>query len=113
MIGSIKPNSNSPDGSGDIIETLHGQTARIAWADLQRLFAAGKVVSVDASLNLVEVGAAMQADDKTSFQRWTAEKLVAPVTDEQAQFWFAAESSVWAVVVSPWVLVQEPSTRSQ
>ncbi len=113
MSQDFKANSGSMSSVEDIRETLHGETATIAWVELQRLFAAGKVIAVDTGLDLIEVAAAMQADDRALFEGWIAEKLVNPVTDEQAKFWFSADSSVWAVVVSPWVLVQEPTSTAQ
>lgn len=94
-------------------DTFHEQTATIAWLELQRFFAAGKVINVDSSLNLIAVASALHRDDKPQFERWMTENLVAPVTDDQARFWVSAESSVWAVVVSPWVLVQEPKVVKQ
>jgi hypothetical protein len=33
--------------------------------------------------------------------------MIGKVTDEQASAWLAADTELWAVVVSPWVLVQE------
>jgi hypothetical protein len=32
---------------------------------------------------------------------------VSRVSDEQAKTWFAADATVAAIVISPWVLVQE------
>lgn len=113
MEDSKPTDSDSAHNSDDIRETLHGETAIIAWADLQRLFAAGKVIAVDSGLDLIKVAAAMQADNKKLFEGWISEKRVSPVSDEQARFWVAADSSVWAVVVSPWVLVQEPTQSAQ
>ena len=103
--------NNATDDSA--LAELHQQTATIAWHELQRLFAAGKVVHVDGSLDLVAVAAALQADDKALFQQWLKTGKVAAVSDEQALFWHSAGASVWAVVVSPWVLVQEPRVALQ
>ena len=97
----------------EIADTLHLQTATIAWAELQRFFAAGKVISVAASLDLVAVATAMVADDKARFEQWRDQQLIYPLTDGQARFYTAAQATLWAVVVSPWVLVQEPATEKQ
>ena len=34
------------------------------------------------------------------------------VPDEEARIWFGSGAMLWAVVVKPWVLVQEPVTGS-
>ena len=33
--------------------------------------------------------------------------MMGKVADQQAAAWLATDAEVWAVVVSPWVLVQE------
>ena len=39
----------------NVLDNIHGQTSKIAWRELARFFAGGKVLLVDKSLNLVEV----------------------------------------------------------
>jgi len=86
---------------------INGETARIPWLELQRYFAAGKVMQVAQDLDLVDVAYALQQDDVAQFESWTANAQVAPVSDDQARSWVADETAVWAVVVKPWVLVQD------
>ncbi|MDX3775580.1 DUF2288 domain-containing protein [Chromatiaceae bacterium AAb-1] len=83
------------------------ETARINWLELQKFYAAGAVIMVDPRLDLVEVAFAFSQDQKTPVSQWLAEGLVARVTDEQAQQWHSAGAELWAVVISPWVLVQD------
>ncbi|MGR9093152.1 MAG: DUF2288 domain-containing protein [Gammaproteobacteria bacterium] len=85
---------------------LNLETGRIAWVELQRHFASGRLVAVDATLDLVEVAQRFAADDKTVVERWLAEATVHPVTDDEARDWLAREAWLWAVVTKPWVLVQ-------
>lgn len=89
------------------------ETSRIAWKELQRFFASGVAVAVSAKLDLVEVAMQMHGDNKTQFENWLAEGSIAKVTDEQAAAWLATEAEVWAVVVSPWVLVQQIEEMTQ
>lgn len=84
------------------------ETARIPWLELQRFFAAGKVMRVSASLDLVDVAYAIQQDDVEQVRLWTEAQQLGPVSDDQAREWVNNEASLWAVVVKPWVLVQEP-----
>jgi hypothetical protein len=86
---------------------INGETARIPWRDLQRFFAAGKVLHVAAGLDLVEVACAVHEDDIERVKRWTEASQLGPVADDRARAWLDSEAAPWAVVVKPWVLVQE------
>jgi len=82
------------------------ETARIPWQELQRFFAAGKVMLVAPGLDLVDVAFALQEDDVDQVKSWTEALQVMPVPDDQAKEWIASDALLWAVVVKPWVLVQ-------
>lgn len=83
------------------------ETSTIAWKDLQRFFASGAAIAVSAELDLVEVAFQISEDNKKQVQQWLSAGKIAAVTDEQALAWYEADADVWAVVVSPYVLVQE------
>ena len=102
-----------PEVALSIDEKLRLETATIAWSDLQRFFAAGKVIVVAAGTSLVEVAAQLHNDNKHTFQQWIDKNTVAAVSDEQAKHWFETDATLWAVVVSPWVLVQEPASAAE
>jgi hypothetical protein len=82
------------------------ETAKIPWLELQRFFAAGKVMLVAAELDLVDVAHAFQLDDIEQVKTWTERRQVSPVNDDQAKHWVACDALLWAAVVKPWVLVQ-------
>lgn len=86
---------------------LNQETSKIGWSELQRHFARGVVLRVDRSLDLIDVSYQMFVDNKAVIKGWVEQGVVGPVTDEQAQVWFEEDRGVWAVVVQPWVLVQE------
>lgn len=85
---------------------INMETAQMPWTELQRYFAAGMVIVVSDSLDLVEVAARIAEDDKDAVVEWMADKRVAQVSDALAQAWAEADISLWAVVVKPWILVQ-------
>ena len=87
---------------------INSETARIPWAQLQRFFAAGKVMRVASGLDLVDVAYALEQDDVERVRQWTEASQLAPVSDEMAREWISADALLWAVVIKPWVLVQEP-----
>ncbi len=83
------------------------ETAKIPWRELQRFFASGLAIFIDKQLDLVEVACHFSDDDKIQVQKWLDEKKIYPVSDDQAHLWLEKDSDVWAVVVKPWILVQE------
>jgi len=82
------------------------ETSQIAWKELQRYFASGSALFVASGLDLVEVAFQMSEDNAVQIRQWMEAGKFGKVTDEQAAAWIAVDASVWAVVVSPWVLVQ-------
>jgi len=85
---------------------INSETARILWKELQRFFASGKTLYVEAELDLVDVGFALQNDSTDRVQHWLDQEKVRAVSTEQARQWIEADAEVWAVVVKPWVLIQ-------
>lgn len=82
------------------------ETAQIAWKELQRYFAAGVALAVSADLDLVEVAWQMSQDNASQVRQWMEAGKFGKVSDELARGWLDTEEMLWAVVVSPWVLVQ-------
>lgn len=97
---------NMSDDKVRLSEKLNLETAQIAWKDLQTFFAGGSVVYVAPGLDLLTVAEQLAADNSALFSEWMSAGKVAKVTDEQAQYWYAADELLWAVVIKPWVLVQ-------
>lgn len=82
------------------------ETAQMPWRDMQRYFASGAALYVAPGLDLVEVAFQMSEDNASLIAQWMGAGEFGKVTDEQARAWFEADAMLWAVVVSPWVLVQ-------
>ena len=77
---------------------MNQQTARVAWPELERHFARGVVI---------EVATCFANDDKAAVERWTNEGRVQHLDTETARRWSNGITGLWAVVIAPWVLVQE------
>ena len=86
---------------------LNRQTATIKWSELQPFFARGQAVRVETGLDLIEVASAFAEDQVEQVKRWMQDNRVAAVTEQEAAAWSGDDAVVWAVVVAPWVLVQE------
>lgn len=98
--------SSMPDNAS-LKEKINLETSQIAWSELQRFFASGAAVFVDMTLDLIEVAYAFSIDDKQQVSQWLTTQQVALVSDEQARDWLNRNAQVWAVVVKPWILVQD------
>jgi hypothetical protein len=100
-----------PENDTELHDKINQETARIKWSELERHFAQGHVVYVSEELDLIDVALHIAHDDKENVQRWMAEGKLAKVSDRQARAWLEADASVWASVVSPFVLVQAEKPR--
>ncbi|BCG63230.1 MAG: hypothetical protein methR_P0926 [Methyloprofundus sp.] len=87
-------------------DKVNQETSKIAWSELQRFFASGLAVFIAPELDLVEVSDAFSKDNKTLVEQWMQNKQVHLVSDQQATDWIKNNSMVWAVVIKPWILVQ-------
>lgn len=91
----------------ELLQKLNLETGRLHWPELQRYFARGVVVVVNPELDLVETAACFVEDDKAKIETWINQGQITRAHDEHARRWAERESDFWAIVVTPWVLVQE------
>lgn len=96
----------NPDKDTELHDKINRETGRIKWSELERHFASGSVIYVSEELDLIEVALRVAHDDKDSIMKWMNAGAVAKVSDLQARTWTAADATLWASVVSPFVLVQ-------
>jgi hypothetical protein len=89
---------------------LNGETGKLTWKELERHFARGVVIRVAPGLDLVEVAARIARDDKSTIELWMHDSRIKRASTEDALDWNQRQACFWAVVVAPWVLVQEDST---
>lgn len=85
---------------------LLGETAAIAWKELQPHFAKGALLWVDPALDLVAVAEAFGLDDKAPIIGWMGAGQVEKLSDSRALALHEGTPDIWAVVVSPWILIQ-------
>lgn len=86
---------------------LLSETAAIAWPELEPFFARGVVLHVASQVNLVEVAKAVAEDNKAQVSAWIEQQHLGALSADQASLWQSHAPELWAVVVAPWVLVQE------
>jgi hypothetical protein len=90
--------------AGDL---LNAQTGRIGWPELARHFARGNVICVAQGEDLVAVAEALVEDRADEVARLHESGRLHRATDDDAVDWQETGAVFWAVVVAPWVLVQE------
>lgn len=86
---------------------LLGETASIPWKELQPFFAKGALLWVEQSLDLIEVAEAVAENQAPQVSAWLASGQVAKLPEAKALELVERDPTLWAVVVAPWVLVQD------
>lgn len=104
MADAVNDNPRDPEL---IRKKLNHDTARIHWSELAEAQQQGLVVKVSTDLDLIETACQFTLDNSEQVQAWMERAQVQKVDAEQAQGWGDEDRSLWAVVVAPWVLVQE------
>ena len=99
-----------PENDTELHDKINRETGRVKWSELERHFASGTVVWVAGALDLIDVALRIAHDDRANIERWMGDGQLARVSDAQAQNWLATDATLWASVVSPFVLVQEEKT---
>ena len=86
---------------------LNLETARLGWPELERHFARGVVVKVAPGMDLVDTALQIAENNTAVVDAWLADGCIARAEMSDAEDWHARQPAFWAVVVAPWVLVQE------
>ncbi len=87
-------------------QALQAEAAPIAYAELQKFFARGVLLVIDEALDLVDVALALHRDEADALKHWLDSGQVCKAEAEHAAHWHHQASTLYAVTVSPWVLVQ-------
>lgn len=107
MVLPTMSDNSETDIKQELKQKLNLETAKITWPELQRFFARGVLIIVSQDADLLEVATAVSHDEKHNIQNLIAAGQLLRATDEHAKAWQASDPLFWAVVVAPWVLVQE------
>lgn len=119
-VGAIIARFHTPTDTGHAMteqtSTLYakllGQTAAITWQELQPFFARGALLWVDGRQDLVRVAEAVASNDQAKVKLWMEQGVLGKLEDDQAEDLLARDPQLWAVVVAPWVLVQERASSA-
>lgn len=104
----MEPDLINPDLSDEeLLQKLNGETAQLPWKELESHFARGVVVRVDPELDLVDVAMSFSRDERNDIEALMSDGKVSTATDDDAIRWSEQQPTFWAIVVAPWVLIQE------
>ncbi|MFA7555108.1 MAG: DUF2288 domain-containing protein [Spongiibacteraceae bacterium] len=91
----------------DLKTKLNHETAKMRWAELQRFYASGSVIGVAIGVDLIEVAIEFTEDNQAAVAQRLAAGTVFKIDDERGMAWHEQQPELWAVVIAPWILVQE------
>ena len=86
---------------------LNLETARLGWPELERHFARGDVIKVAVGVDLIDAALHLAENNTATVEAWLADGRIARAELADAEDWHARQPMFWAVVVAPWVLIQE------
>lgn len=96
------------EGTSDSELCLEAEVGEILWTELERHFARGVVIVVASEMDLIKVAQAFSEDDAETLRNWLQQERVLKAKDDHARRWSSEPVLLRAIVVAPWVLVQEP-----
>ena len=86
---------------------LNLETAQLQWSELERHFARGSVIKIAIGTDLINAALNVAENNAATVQEWLADGRIARAELADAEDWHARQPMFWAVVVAPWVLIQE------
>jgi len=99
---------NKADQNSEVLRAkLNLETAQLGWPELERHFARGDVIKVAAGVDLIDAALLIAENNAAEAQTWLTDGRIARAAIPDAEDWHTRQPMFWAVVVAPWVLVQE------
>ncbi len=87
-------------------EKLNMETAVIKWKELQVFFAQGKLLIISTGMDLIEVATTIAENEANKLSKLIQAKKVRFATIDWVKQNAQDSTELWAVVVSPYVVVQ-------
>ena len=104
----VKPMNQEPS---TLYAKLLGETSTIEWKALEKFFAKGEVLWIAPELDLIEAAQAMSQDEAEKVAAWMASGSLSKVSASQALDFVERDPELWAVVVTPWIMIQERAQK--
>ncbi|MBE9061801.1 DUF2288 domain-containing protein [cf. Phormidesmis sp. LEGE 11477] len=99
-------------GAKDLQTELAETMGPVSWELLKPHVQRDAVIVVNSQLDLVEVGAAIAANQTQIVERWINEQLIQKPTADQLVIWNSENKSFTSLIVQPYVLIKAPSVAA-
>ncbi len=90
----------------DLKQKLNHETAVIEWRELEVFFARGQLIFVDQRIDLIDAACEVTLDNKSMIEKWLENNSLFLIDIDWVKQHCQADRLFWAVVVSPFVLIQ-------
>jgi hypothetical protein len=88
-------------------QKLDKYVGEVSWEYLEPHFQSGSLIYIDNSLCIKDVGQALAKDDTKKVKQWLRAGDALKPGQAHAKYWNEANSTFIALVVSPFVIIQE------
>lgn len=89
-----------------LIAKLNGETAIVAWKEIERFFAKGNVLLIEQGVDLIQCAADMSMDNEKEIGKLIKEEKIQSMPIEFVKENCKPETEFWSVVVAPYILAQ-------
>lgn len=89
-----------------LIAKLNGETAIVAWKEIERFFAKGNVLLIEQGVDLIQCAADMSMDNGAAIEKLINAEKIQSMPIEFVKENCKPETEFWSVVVAPYILAQ-------
>ncbi|AOE49883.1 DUF2288 domain-containing protein [Kangiella sediminilitoris] len=90
----------------EMVAKLNGETAVVAWKEIERFFAKGNMLLIDQELDLINVAADLSLDNAEEIKPLIDSEKIQRMPMEFVKENCKPETEFWTVVVAPYILSQ-------
>ena len=90
----------------ELVAKLNGETAIVAWKEIERFFAKGDLLLIEQGVDLINCAADMSLDNKDEIGRLIKDEKIKAMPLEFVKANCQPETEFWTVVVAPYILAQ-------
>lgn len=107
MINNKVTNNKSTEEQLDLKQKFNLEIGKLDWQAIQSHFARGVVIVVNPGLDLIDIAVQLSDDNAQVIAQLIKHGDIVRAHDDHARDWVEKGPEFWALVVSPWLLVQE------
>ena len=88
-------------------EKLEGEAGPADWKVLKPHFLRGAIITISPELDIIDAGVRIATDDTAQIEVWMSEGKITRPTQTDADAWEKTDLEMTALVIAPFVLVQQ------